>query len=84
MCCSPWVTKSDITEQLNNNRIQFPLLWSKTLLLIHAIYISFLEKEMVSHSSIVAWKIPWIEELGGLHSLGLQRVRHDLGTEHAR
>ena len=30
-----------------------------------------------NHSSILAWEIPWIEELGGLQSLGSQRVRHD-------
>ena len=29
------------------------------------------------HSSILAWKIPWMEEHGGLQSMGLQRVRHD-------
>ena len=36
-----------------------------------------LEKEMATHSSILAWKIPWIEEPGGLQSTGLQRVGHD-------
>ena len=36
-----------------------------------------LEKEMVTHSSILAWKIPWTEELGRLKSIGLQRIRHD-------
>ena len=36
-----------------------------------------LEKGMAMHSSILAWKIPWTEEPGGLHSTGLQRVRHD-------
>ena len=36
-----------------------------------------LEKGMATHSSILAWKIPWIEEPGGLQSMGLQRVRHD-------
>ena len=36
-----------------------------------------LEKEMVTHSSIFAWKIPWTEEPGGLQSMGSQRVRHD-------
>ena len=36
-----------------------------------------LEKEMVTHSSILAWKIPWTEEPGGLQSTGSQRVRHD-------
>jgi len=36
-----------------------------------------LEKEMATHSSILAWKIPWTEEPGRLQSTGLQRVRHD-------
>ena len=36
-----------------------------------------LEKEMVIHSSILAWKIPWMEEPGRLQSMGLQRVGHD-------
>jgi len=33
--------------------------------------------EMATHSSILAWRIPWKEEPGGLQSMGLQRVRHD-------
>ena len=36
-----------------------------------------LEEEMVTHSSILAWKILWTEESGGLQSMGLQRVGHD-------
>ena len=36
-----------------------------------------LEKEMATHSSILAWKISWTEEPGGLKSVGSQRVRHD-------
>ena len=36
-----------------------------------------LQKEMATHSSIVAWRIPWTVKLGGLQSTGLQRVRHD-------
>ena len=36
-----------------------------------------LEKEMATHSSILAWKIPWTEEPGRLQSMGLQRVGHD-------
>ena len=36
-----------------------------------------LEKEMATHSSILAWKSPWVEEPGGLQSMGLQRVRHN-------
>ena len=34
------------------------------------------EKEMATHSSIHAWRIPWTKEPGGLQSMGLQRVRH--------
>ena len=36
-----------------------------------------LEKGMATHSSILAWRIPWTEEPGGLQSIGLQRVRYD-------
>ena len=36
-----------------------------------------LDKEMTTHSSILAWKIPQTEEPGGLLSMGLQRVRHN-------
>ena len=36
-----------------------------------------LEKEMATHFSILAWKIPWTEESGGLQFMGLQRVRHN-------
>ena len=36
-----------------------------------------LEKEMATHSSSLAWKIPWTEERGRLKSMGLQRVGHD-------
>ena len=36
-----------------------------------------LEEGMATHSSILAWRIPWTKEPGGLHFIGLQRVRHD-------
>ena len=36
------------------------------------------EKGMATHSSILAWRIPWAEEPGGLQSMGSQRVRHDI------
>ena len=36
-----------------------------------------LEKEMATHSSILAWRIPWTEDPGRLQSMGSQRVRHD-------
>ena len=40
-----------------------------------------LEEEVVTHSSILAWRIPWTEEPGGLQSLGSERVRRDLATK---
>ena len=39
-----------------------------------------LEKEMATHSSTLAWKIPWMEEPGSLQSMGSQRVGHDQAT----
>ena len=42
------------------------------------------EKEFATHSSILAWEIPWTEEPGGLQSMGSQRVKHDLLTEQQR
>ena len=36
-----------------------------------------LEDSMATHSSILAWEIPWTEEPHGLQSMGLQRIRHD-------
>ena len=39
-----------------------------------------LEKGMATHSSILAWRIPWIEEPGSLQSMELQRVGHDWAT----
>ena len=36
-----------------------------------------LEKEMAANANILAWRIPWTEEPGGLHSIGLERVGHD-------
>ena len=40
-----------------------------------------LEKAMASHSRILAWRIPWTEEPGGLQSMGLQRVGHNRVTK---
>ena len=38
---------------------------------------------MATHSSILAWEIPWTEESGGLQSVGSQRVGHNWATEHS-
>ena len=40
-----------------------------------------LKKEMATHSSILAWEIPWTEESGGLQSMELQKVGHQLVTQ---
>ena len=40
-----------------------------------------LEKEMTTHSSILAWRIPWTEKPGGLQSMGSQRVGHDFPSK---
>ena len=46
---------------------------------IRYLYVLFamLYKEMATHSGILAWRIPWTEEPGGLQSMGLQKVGHD-------
>ena len=43
--------------------------------------LSILEKEMATHSSILAWEIPWTEETGRLQSMGSKRVGHNLATQ---
>ena len=40
------------------------------------------EKEIATHSSILAWEIPWTQKPGGLRSMGSQRVEHNLTTKH--
>ena len=42
-----------------------------------------LEEGMATHSSILAWRIAWTEEPGGLQSMGSQRVRHDRVAKHS-
>ena len=49
----------------------------KKLSLLALITLSLLEKAMAPHSSTLAWKIPWMEEPGGLQSMGSLRVGHD-------
>ena len=58
-------------------------------MLIYHLYLGFLKtelhigKEMVTHSSILAWRIPWRVEPGRLQSMGSQRVEHDWVTSHS-
>ena len=43
-----------------------------------------MEEEMETHSTILAWNIPWTEEPGGLQFMGLQRIGHDWVTKPTR
>ena len=66
-----WTTDKEYTCQCRRCRKCRPLGWKDPL-----------EEEMATHSSILAWEIPWAEEPGGLQSTGSQTVRHDWATEH--
>ena len=59
--CSPWGHKE----------------WDKTKRLPFNFHFPALEKEMATHSSILAWEIPWTDEPGGLQSMGSQRLEYD-------
>ena len=65
-----WMNLEPITEWSKSER-------ERQILYIHA-YIS--EKAMATHSSTLAWKIPWMEEPGGLQSMGSLRFGHDWAT----
>ena len=52
-----------------------PAMWESRVLSLG--WEDILEKEMATHSSILAWKIPWTREPSGLQSMGSQRVGHD-------
>ena len=83
---SPWGCKEwDTTEPLHFTHFQASLVAQlvKNLPAMQETWVQFLgrddslEKEMATHSSILAWKITWMEECGRLQSMGLQRVGHD-------
>ena len=67
-------------ELHKTERLTLLLFLRQTFLNIVVVYISFLVKAMATHSSTLAWKIPWMEEPGRLQSMGLWRVRHDWAT----
>ena len=60
-----WVENSPSMQKTPETQVRF-LGWEDPL-----------EEGMATHSSILAWKIPWTETPGGLQSMGSQRVRHD-------
>ena len=61
----------------NSQYLSIMLKIKKKVILLKKYFIKFLEKEMATHSSILAWRIPGTEEPNGLLSMGLHRVRHD-------
>ena len=78
------VTESDMTERLNDNNTEFLVTQMvKRLSTMQETRVRSLdwkyplEKEMATHSSTLAWRIPWKEEPGRLQSIGSQRVGHD-------
>ena len=82
-CCS--VSKSCLTlyNPIDCNRASLVAQMVKRLPAVQETRVRFLDsedplgKEMATHSSTLAWKIPWTEEPGRLQSMGSQRVRHD-------
>ena len=54
--------------------------WTRLSDFTFTFHFRVLEKEMATHSSVLAWRIPWTEETGELQSVGSQRVRRDLAT----
>ena len=91
VCCSPWGSKeSGMTWWLNNNNLHL-VTWMGFPggTVVKNPFANAgdrgstpgsgypLEEEIATHSSLLAWKIPWTEEPGGLHSMRSQRVGHD-------
>ena len=69
-----WLSGKEIylpMQEMQETQVQ-PLGWEDSL-----------EEKMATHSTLLAWKTPWTEELGRLQSIGLHRVRSDLATEHS-
>ena len=67
------ISYSNILEALGNKTKLISLVGPEEKLIIVAIYQDPLEEEMATHSSILAWEIPWTEKPGGLQFIGLQK-----------
>ena len=69
---------SILFPNITEYRVEFLVLYSRSLWIIYFIYSSaYMEKARAPHSSTLAWKIPWMEEPDRLQSMGSLRVRHD-------
>ena len=82
---NPWDFLGDAVVKKNKIPLRNETICVKALLVQESRFDweDLLEEEMATHSSILAWKIPWTEQPGGLQFIGLQRVGHNLVTEHA-
>ena len=72
------VVQGTLKSFLQHQNSQASILQYAAFFMVHLSHLS--EKAIAAHSSTLAWKIPWIEEPGGLQSMGSQRVRHDWAT----
>ena len=81
MSYNPWGHKeSDMTERVTHNRINGPLRIHVPMQETQVQSLGqedLLEKGMATHSSILAWRIPWTEEPDGVQSMGSQKVGHN-------
>ena len=71
---------SSCTEDPSRSYPIYPFIWLFICILYNILYYVYMEKAMAPHSSTLAWKIPWMEEPGGLLSMGSLRVRHNWAT----
>ena len=83
LCSEAGLAQELNIRYLTHHRASLVAQWVKNLPAVQEIQVRSLgwedplEKEMVTHSSTLAWRIPWMEKSGGLQSMGLQRVGHD-------
>jgi len=66
-----------LSRVFSNTTVQKHQFVSAQLICVSIWYLYFLEKEMATHSSVLAWRIPWTEKPGRLQSMGSHRVGHD-------
>ena len=71
----PWTEEPGRLQSMGSQRVRHD--WTTSLHSLHSLHTILLQKEMATHSSVFAWRIPWTEEPGGPWSMGSQRVGHD-------
>ena len=69
---SIYMVSTSLVAQMVKNPLAMQEIWLPSL-----VWDDPLEEDMATHSSTLAWEIPWTEETGRLQSIGSQRVRHD-------